>query len=101
MMQGDSYYLGITILNNAGSIVTPADVRNVEISIGHMRKTYLDAEVLYSDGLWLFPVDQSESFKMTPSSVKAQVRVVWANGVIEGKDLYGIRPVEGISKEVL
>jgi hypothetical protein len=38
---------------------------------------------------------------MTPSSVKAQVRVVWANGVIEGKDLYGIRTVEGISKEVL
>ena len=101
MMQGDSYYLGITIKNNAGSTVTPADVKNVEISIGHMTKTYLNAEVLYSDGLWLFPIEQKESFSILPSAVKAKVRVFWANGVIEGKPIYSIRNTESISKEVL
>lgn len=101
MMQGDAYYLGIRILNNAGSVVTPADVKNIEITIGHMSKTYLNAEVLFANGLWLFPVAQSESFRIFAGSVKAQVRVVWANGVIEGKDLYGTRNVEGLSKEVL
>ena len=101
MMQGDSYNLGIKILNNAGSVVTPDDVRDVEITIGHIRKTYRNAEITYADGLWLFPLSQKESFSMWPSAVKAQVRVAWANGVVEGKPLYGVRNEESISKEVL
>lgn len=101
MMQGDSYYMGIAIKNNAGSTVTPADVKDVEITIGHITKTYLGAQVLFADGLWFFPIDQKDSFQMLPSSVRAQVRVVWANGVIEGKPLYGIKNLESISKEVL
>lgn len=101
MMQGDSYNLGINILNNAGSPVTPDDVRDVEITIGHLRKTYLNAEVTYYDGVWMFPLSQKETFGYWPSSVKAQVRVVWANGVIEGKPLYGVRVNESISKEEL
>lgn len=101
MMQGDSYNLGIRILNNAGSPVTPADVNDVEITIGHLSKTYLREEIFYSDGLWLFPMEQYETFELWPSSVKAQVRVVWRNGVIEGKPLYGVRIEESISKEWL
>lgn len=101
MMRGDSYNLGIRILNNAGSPVTPADVNDVEITIGHFSKTYLREEIFYSDGLWLFPMEQYETFELWPSSVKAQVRVVWRNGVIEGKPLYGVRIEESISKEWL
>ena len=101
MMQGDSYNLGISILNNAGSPVTPEDVRDVEITIGHLSKSYKNAQLTFSDGLWLFPLSQKESFGMFPSAVKAQVRVAWANGVVEGKPLYGIRNEESISKEVL
>lgn len=101
MMQGDSYNLGINILNNAGSPVTPDDVRDVEITIGHLRKTYVNGELAYSDGVWMFPINQKDSFGMWPAAVKAQVRVAWANGVVEGKPLYGIRNEESISKEVL
>lgn len=101
MMQGDSYNLGIKILNNAGNPVTPNDVKDVEITIGHLRKTHRNAELTYSDGLWMFPLSQGETFRYWPSSVKAQVRVVWANGVVEGKPLYGVRIQESISKEVL
>lgn len=101
MMQGDSYNLGINILNNAGNPVTPDDVKDVEITIGHLRKTFMNAELLYRDGMWLFPLSQSETFRYLPSSVKSQVRVVWANGVVEGKPLYGVRIHESISKEVL
>lgn len=101
MMQGDSYNLGISILNNAGNPVTPNDVKDVEITIGHLRKTHMNAELTYHDGLWLFPLSQSETFRYWPSSVKAQVRVVWANGVVEGKPMYGVRIQESISKEVL
>ena len=101
MMQGDSYNLGIKILNNAGNPIAPEDIRDVEITIGQIRKTYSNAELNYSEGLWMFPVSQNESFSMWPGAVKAQVRVVWANGVVEGKPLYGIRNMESISKEVL
>ena len=101
MMQGDSYNLGIQILNNAGSPVTPNDVRDVEITIGPLRKTYSNAQLTFHDGLWMFPLDQRETFDYMPATLKAQVRIVWANGVIEGKPIYGIRIDESMSKEVL
>lgn len=101
MMQGDSYNLGIRILNNAENPVTPDDVKDVEITIGHLTKTYKNAELTYFAGMWMFPLSQRETFNYWPSAMKAQVRVVWANGVIEGKPLYGVRIDESISKEVL
>ena len=101
MMQGDAYLLGINILNNAGMPVTPADVADVEITIGHLKKKYSAAELSYNNGLRMFPLSQKETFGCMPASPKAQVRIKWANGVIEGKPLYGIRIDESISKEVL
>ena len=101
MMQGNACYLGISILNSGGALVEPVDIQDVEITIGHLSKSYKNAQLTFSDGLWLFPLSQKESFGMWPSAVKAQVRVAWANGVVEGKPLYGIRNEESISKEVL
>ena len=101
MMQGDSYNLGIRILNNAGNPVTPEDIRDLEITIGQLSKTYLGAQVTFSEGMWLFPLSQKETFGYLPSAVKAQVRILWANGVIEGKPIHGLRINESISKEVL
>ena len=101
MMQGDSYNLGIKILNNAGNPVVPSDVIDVEITIGHTSKTYKNAQLRYHDGVWMFPLNQRETFGFLPAAQKAQVRVHWANGVIEGKPMYGIRIGESISREVL
>ena len=101
MMQGDAYLLGISILNNAGMPVTPADVADVEITIGHLKKKYSDAALSFRGGVLMFPLSQSETFGCLPAAPKAQVRVKWANGVIEGKPLYGVRIDESISKEVL
>lgn len=101
MMQGDGYKLGIRILNNAGNPVTPDDVSDVEITIGYLRKTYRNAEIAYSDGLWLFPLSQEETFRFPSAAVKSQVRVMWKNGIVEGKPMYGVRIQESISKEVL
>ena len=73
MMQGDSYNLGFTVLNNAKVPVTPNDIQDMEITIGHIRKTYRNA----------------------------QIRILWANGVIEGQKIHGVRFEESTSKEVL
>lgn len=101
MMQGDSYSIGINILNNAGSPVTPADVRDVEITIGSIIKKYSANQLQYTDGVWLFPVSQKETLNIMPGVVEAQVRVAWANGMVEGKPLYGIRNEESLSREVI
>lgn len=101
MMQGDSYNLGFTVLNNAGVPVTPNDILDMEITIGHLRKTYRNAQIIHENGKWLFPLSQEETFGYWPKSTKAQIRIMWANGIIEGKPINGVRIFESISKEVL
>ena len=101
MMQGDSYKLGFQILNNAGNPVTPADVNDVEITIGNLSKTYKKNMLVFNSGLWMFPLSQDETFNYVPAAVKGQVRILWANGVLEGKPVYGLRMDESTSKEVL
>jgi hypothetical protein len=101
MMQGDTYDLGFTVKNNAGSIVTPADVLDVEITLGHISKTYRRGEVTFGDDRWYFPLSQTETFGFWPRAVKAQIRVRWKNGIVEGKVIHGVRINESISREVL
>jgi len=101
MMQGDACNLGISILNNGGHPLRPGDVQDVEITIGPMRKTYRRGELSFAGDVWLFPVSQRESFGCSPGPLRAQVRVVWPSGVVEGCTLYGVAAEESISKEVL
>ena len=101
MMQGDSYSLAIEVLNVDGSQVTDADLSDIEITIGNMRKTKAEG-VTYDNGSgsWKFPLSQDESFKL-PRRVKGQVRLVWNTGEVEGIPLGDIRVDESISREVL
>ena len=101
MMQGDSYDLGIRILNNAGSEVTPEDVLDVEITIGEHSKSLANGQIRYDNKAWLYPLTQQESMEIMPGSVPAQVRVLWKNGTVEGARLDGLRVHESLSREVL
>ena len=101
MMQGNACYLGISILNSGGAAVEPVDVQDVEITVGDLKKTYLGEELTFSGGLWLFPLSQGESFAAWPGRQNCQVRVLWRNGVVEGRNVYGLSFRESISKEVL
>ena len=101
MMQGDACFLGIRILNNALQAVVPEDVKDVAITVGALTKRYSLDQVAFRGGLWLFPLTQEESFSFFPGAVKAQVRIVWANGVVEGKPIHGLRFAESRSREVL
>lgn len=101
MMQGDSYNMGIALLNNAGQPITPDDVDDVEITIGWTSKRYRKGELLYQNGLWLYPIQQSDSFRQRPGRVEAQARIKWKNGFVEGQPILGARFQESRSKEVL
>lgn len=102
MMQGDSYSLDIEILDADGTMITDAEISDVEITICHLRKTCANG-VRYdsSAGVWKFPMTQEETFQFPPSRVRGQVRLVWNNGDIEGITLDGIIVKESISREVL
>lgn len=100
-MQGDSYDLGIRIVNNAGSSVTQNDVIDVEITIGRVSKSLSNGQVRYDSGVWLYPISQKESMAILPGKVSAQVRVVWNDGSIEGTRIDGVRMHESLSREVL
>lgn len=101
IVQGDSYNIGLTVLNNAGSTVTPDDVIDIAVQIGTLRKTYLAGELSFADGKWFFPITQEESFRNWPKAAKAQISIKWNSGVVERKPIRGIRFHEGIDKEEL
>ena len=101
MMQGDGCLLAFAVKNNAGSPVAPADIQDMEISLAHLRKTLGRGELIYQDGLWLFPLSQTETFSFWPAPAACQIRMLWNNGVVEGKPIHGVNMGESLSKEVL
>lgn len=103
MMQGDSYGIPVEIKKSDGTLVTGSDVADVEITIGPFKKTMRGGAVSYSidSSAFIFPLSQSETFKLLPKLVDAQVRVLWPDGGVEGVSLGQIRVTESISKEVL
>ena len=100
MMQGDSYGISIEIETESGTIVTDADVSDVQITIGFLTKTMSGGDVTFKDGVFIFPITEEESFALIPKPVKAQVRVKWTNGDIEGVSLGDIRVTESMSRMV-
>lgn len=101
MMQGDSYAISIYITTESGRTIEESEVRDVEIKIGTLRKTYRAGEVRYEDGVWLFPISQDESFRLPAAHLRTQVRILWENGEVEGTILDDICLQESTSKEVL
>ena len=101
MMQGDSYNLGIEIQDDTGAVVLPEAVADIEIAIGHIKKTYADGEVKYGENVWLFPLTQEESFSLPAGKLYGQVRIKWASGEVDGCKLEIPKLAESRSREVL
>lgn len=101
MMQGDSYGIPVEIKRGDGAAVTNADILDVEVVIGSLRKTYRNGDIAYTNGKWIFPLTQEESFSFPSGEVKAQVRVKWRNGEVVGCSLGRVTVNYSRSKEVM
>ena len=101
IMQGDAYDLRIEILDDYGNPVKPDDESDVEIVHGHMVKTYANEEIKHGEDCWLLPITQEESFALPPSKPKAQLRVKWKTGEVDGCYLDLSAVWESFSREVL
>lgn len=101
MMQGDSYSLGIEILDEHGALVTNQDVADVEILLGSLKKTYAAGQLRFGEKCWLFPLSQEESLALSAGTLEGQVRVKWLSGEVTGCRLLPVQLLESKSREVL
>lgn len=103
MMQGDSYGLPVELKTVGEKAITPDDVSDIEITVGYLTKRYSSGDVWfdYDSGTWIFPLSQEETFAYPASRVKAQARVAWKDGGVNGVELGRINVAESISREVV
>lgn len=101
MMQGDSYGLIIGVRTAGGGGINVSDVKEIEFMLGRIRKLYSGGDITLSETEMVVHLSQEETFSLRSAPIKAQVRVSWVNGDIEGHSLGYINVSESISKEVL
>ena len=101
MMRGDSYEIAITLTDEENQPIAPADVSEVEISLGDLKKTYTSGDVAYNDGKWLFPVSQDETLSTVAAVSTLQVRVKYLLGDVVGAKVGNVYIVPSSSNEVL
>ena len=88
LLQGNTYSLPIQIGNPDGSPIDIQDIQKAQFVIGKVEKFYDGTEegtVTYDaqTGSFLVPLTEEETFGMG-NSVKWQVRILFANGKVDG-----------------
>lgn len=101
MMQGDQYRVPVSLKHEDGSTVTEAEVREVEVFVGSVRKT-LDAGISYDEGEKIFYVylTQKETFRLS-GDVLVQARILFTSGDVVGVNLGTVNFETSVSKVVL
>lgn len=77
IMQGDQYAIPFEILLNDGSPADGDSFDDVEVVLGGIRKTVSGGEITFDTekGVFLFPVTQVETLRLTSSSQTLQIRI--------------------------
>ena len=100
IMQGDAYKLPFRLTQD-GEVITEQMVEDVEIVIGSTIKSYANGKIHYSDGNWLYPLTQEQTFAMCNHPQDVQVRVKFHGGDVMGVPLPPVKLERSTSKEVL
>lgn len=101
IMQGDARSIGVELLLEDGTVVEPKDVADVEITIGLLSKSLRQGQLPFLNGVWVFPLTQRETLAYNATVQKAQVRVRWPTGEVEGVSLGRIYIDESLSRKEL
>lgn len=98
MTQGDAYNLEISITNR-GEALDVETVEQVEVTLLNLTRSYPE-EVTYSNGKFLFPVAQAETFRLPPMC-PMQVRVKFKGGDVIGSPAQTVNVAAALSRAVL
>lgn len=101
MMQGDQYRIPVSLKHEDGSSVTEAEVQDVEIFVGSVRKTLGDG-ISYDEDEKCFYVylTQKETFRLS-GDVNAQARILFTSGDVVGVGLGTVNFEKSTSRVVL
>ena len=87
-MQGDQYSIPIVLKgldsNGQAICIEPNMVTDIEFMIGQLRQEY-PGIVSYSDGVYLFPLTQEQTFRFSGHPQPVQVRVRFNDGTVIGQ----------------
>ena len=102
MMQGDQFRLPIALYYEPdNSSITAADVQDVEVCVGKVRKTMADGVTFDPNtNMFYMHLTQAETFKLR-NDVVVQVRILFNSGDVLGLSLGTVDFEKSISKEVL
>ena len=102
IMQGDQYAIVFTGTQD-GEPLDLSKIEMIEFIVGKLRKVYPGEVTTDTDGNFLFPLTQEETFQFKSASQTVQIRVKFtgAEPVVIGTSIEGIRVSDSISKVVL
>lgn len=102
IMQGDQYAIVFTGTQD-GEPLDLSKIEMIEFIVGKLRKIYPGEVATDTDGNFLFPLTQEETFQFKSASQAVQIRVKFAGAepVVIGTSIDGIRVSDSISKVVL
>ena len=85
IMQGDAYPILLTVRTKDGDILTPDDIKVLEVMIGSILKSYPDSIRWEADtGKFAVPLTQEETLNLTPGVQAVQARALGVNGYVRG-----------------
>lgn len=101
MMAGDAYSLPIKI-NTADGVANASTFIDVEVCVGHVRKTLYDGDISFDaeQNVFLVPLTQEETFSLR-GRAKINVRCKLPGGNVIGVDLGTVDFAPSLSKEVI
>ena len=74
IMQGDACRLAFQIRQN-GTIVTPEMITDLEVTVGNLRKTYLDGGITFESECWYTYLSQEDTKSLSGSEyIRLRIR---------------------------
>ncbi len=103
IMQGDQYPLSVSLELSEGTYPLAADIGDIEVMIGAVRKSLADGDGSYNEGtgVYTFGITQRETFFLSHGVHEVQVRVRSYEGYVIGEDAGKVIVRAARSQEVL
>lgn len=102
-MQGDQYDLVFSGTKD-GEALDMNEIEEIEFTVGAMRKCFPEEVRQDTDGNFLFPLTQAETFAIRAGPMHVQVRVKFygsGDTIVVGQDVGNLRVTDSMSKVVL
>jgi hypothetical protein len=100
MMQGDQYFIPLSLKTVNGTPLTEEDMRDLEFSIGEVTKTLSKGQITSSGDTFFVRLTQEDTFSLK-GKVKMQARILFEDNTVVGVELGEKMVNVALSKEVL